>query len=145
MNNVEIDYSDDVLDSKDLCNRLEYLESIKDTRLDWMDAKREEMSDAEIDELENNEPEEFTDEMKEELESLEEAKNYISEWRNGTALINMEHWVKYCEGIIEEIGDVPQDLPQYIRNNIDWKGVADDLSNDYSTIDIMGNTFYYRD
>ena len=145
MNNVEIDYSDDVLNSKDLCNRLEYLESIKDTRLDWMDAKREAMSDAEIEELENNEPEEFTDAMKGELESLEEAKNYISDWRNGTALINMDHWVKYCEGFIEEIGDVPQDLPQYIRNNIDWKGVADDLSNDYSTIDIMGNTFYYRD
>ena len=145
MKNVEIDYSSDVLDSRELDDRLEYLTSIKDVRADWMESKREAMSDEEIDELENNEPEEFDDAMKEELESLEEAKNYISEWRDGNTLINMEHWAQYCKELVRDMDVLPKELPSYIENNIDWKGVADDLSNDYSTIDIMGNTFYYRD
>ena len=144
MKNVEIDYSDNMLDTRDLDERLDYLTGIKDVRADWMDAKREAMSDAEIDELENNEPEEFTDEMEKELAELEEAKSEISEWRDGKALIKDSHWVDFCREFVTDIGDLPSNLPIYIADNIDWEGVADDLSNDYGTIDIMGNTFYYR-
>ncbi len=144
MKNVEIDYSSDVLDSRDLDNRLDNLTSIKDTRLDWMDAKREAMSDVEIDELENNEPEDFTDEMEKELAELEEAKSEISEWRDGNTLVNMNYWTQYCKELVMDVGDMPKELPSYIGNNINWDGVAEDLSADYSTIDIMGSMFYYR-
>ena len=144
MKNVEIDYSSDVLDSRNLDERLDYLTSIKDTRLDWMDAKREAMSDEEIEELEDNEPKEFDDAMKEELEALEEAKDEIPEWRDGNTLVNMDYWAQYCKELVRDVGDMPKGLPSYIEDNIDWDGVADDLSHDYSTIEIMGNMFYYR-
>lgn len=144
MKNVEIDYSSDVLDSRNLDERLDYLTSIKDVRADWMDAKREAMSDEEIDELENNEPEDFTDEMEKELAELEEAKEEISEWRDGNTLVNMDYWAQYCKELVRDVGDMPKGLPSYIEDNIDWDGVAEDLSADYSTIEIMGNMFYYR-
>lgn len=144
MKNVEIDYSSNVLDTRELDERLDYLTSVKDVRADWMDAKRDAMSDEEIEELEDNEPEEFTDEMEKELDALEEAKSEVTEWRDGNTLVNLDYWTEYCKELTMEIGELPKNLASYIENNIDWDGVAVDLSVDYSTIDIMGNTFYYR-
>jgi len=144
MKNVEIDYSSNVLDTQELDERLDYLTSVKDVRADWMDAKRDAMSDEEIEELEDNEPEEFTDEMEKELDALEEAKSEVTEWRDGNTLVNLDYWTEYCKELTMEIGELPKNLASYIENNIDWDGVAVDLSVDYSTIDIMGNTFYYR-
>lgn len=73
-------------------------------------------------------------------EVRDEMSNYGAD-----TLINEDVWSEYARTLVEDMGDVDLDsIPGYIRNNINWDGVADDLQSDYSCIDIDGTTFYYR-
>jgi len=51
------------------------------------------------------------------------------------------------DGVRDYIKDLEEsslrDVSSAIANNIDWEGVIDDCMNDYSTIDIEGEAFYY--
>jgi DNA repair exonuclease SbcCD ATPase subunit len=76
-------------------------------------------------------------------------KQAYSELDNYGAISNQEQLIAesaftdYIQQFVNDCGDVP-DLPSYILLNIDWDGVASDLSVDYSQIEIDGNTFYFR-
>lgn len=64
--------------------------------------------------------------------------------RNQECLISDSHFEDYCRQLVEDIGDLPRDLPSYIENNIDWSGVADDIKMEYSSSEYEGTTYYYR-
>lgn len=82
----------------------------------------------------------------EELAQLQSIIDQVdtSAFDNQDTLINKSYFEDYCRELVEDIGAVPQNLPAYIANNIDWEGVAADLSVDYSTVKLGGVTFYYR-
>lgn len=63
---------------------------------------------------------------------------------NDEMLINEAYFTEYCAELCEEIGAVPKGTPDYITRNIDWEGVARELMQDYSEIEVDGVTFYYR-
>lgn len=44
--------------------------------------------------------------------------------------------VKHCYNLSE--------IPQFIKNNIDWTGIAEDMKQDYSEVEYQGNTYLYR-
>jgi hypothetical protein len=79
-----------------------------------------------------------------------EIKDFYDELENytichyGETVIREDYWVAYCEEMCKEVGDIPQNLPWYISDNIDWDGVADELSADYSTIQYQGCDYYVR-
>lgn len=104
-----------VIDSRDIIERIEELEG--------------------QDELEESE--------KEELALLKEFEDEnIPEWNDGAILIDSDYWVEYVKELLEDVGDIPRDLPHYIA--INWDKTADNISQDYSIITVNGNDWYYR-
>lgn len=84
-----------------------------------------------------------------ELDDLNDLKSEVEGYSGGEKLENVQfiyedYFTEYCQSLCEDIGDVPHDLPNYIRDNIDWSGVADDLRVDYSEIEYEGRTYLYR-
>ena len=73
-----------------------------------------------------------------------EASGYATDWKYGETLIHEDYFVDYCRQLVQDIGDLPKDLPSYIENNIDWDGVADDLKMDYTSVNFGGETYYVR-
>ncbi len=82
------------------------------------------------------------DELSALTELAEKAEGYSSDWRHGEALINESYWVEYVQELLQDIGDLPKDIPSYIE--IDWEKTADNIAADYMTVDWEGTSFYIR-
>lgn len=126
------------LDTRDLQARLEELES---EREDFQNT----VNDAEAGEEKQTAQEEldvWDAENLEELEALRELKDEVSEWDDGNTLIPEEDWIDYVQELLIDIGDLPSDLPWYIE--IDWDRTAENIAQDYGTVDYLGTTYYYR-
>ncbi|QIW91653.1 hypothetical protein vBAbaMD22_140 [Acinetobacter phage vB_AbaM_D22] len=102
-----------------------------------------------------SELDEDLEEDKEEIEKLETKKS------------NLESDIEHLDDVLDEVGDEHlicdsdlqsylkdfaeeiyyselQSMPSTLKSNIDWDGVANDLSGDYTEIDIDGNTYHFR-
>jgi len=121
----EIDNSMDYIDSRDILERIEDLESMKE---DWGE-EWDESSES--------------DELKNLLSIRDECEGY-GDWKYGETLIRRSEWVDYCQEFCIDVGYVSSELPGLIENNIDWKGVADDMEQDYMTIDFDGVEYLMR-
>lgn len=96
-----------------------------------------------IEELDSDELNEQIDNLIEsddatELVTLRELLTQVES--DGDTLINIEDWKNY---VIDEWQQVVEDshLPDFIKHNIDWQGVADDLSSQYTSIDFDGENY----
>jgi hypothetical protein len=107
---------DDVIDSRDVIERIEALQETSD-------------------------PEE-----KEELEILEElaeeASNYAADWVYGETLIRESYFTEYVMEMLSDIGDLPRDIPWYIE--IDEEKTAENIKQDYTEVDYDGVTYLIR-
>jgi len=126
------------LDTRDLQARLEELESeredFQNTVNDAEEGEEKQTAQEELDVWEGD--------NLEELEALRELKDKVSEWDDGNTLIPEEDWIDYVQELLIDIGDLPSDLPWYIE--IDWDRTAENIAQDYSTVDYLGTTYYYR-
>ena len=140
-----------IIDTRDLQERLEELEAKRDAIAEAIERRDEAEADETaspeafenaVEELEKLEADFDEDEQKElaELESLSEE---IYEWNDGAAMIPESEFVDYCQQLLEDIGDLPKDLPGYIA--IDWDRTADNLRADYSEVEYQGTTYLVRD
>ncbi len=124
-----IDNTKDIIDSRDVIERIEELET------EYEDFKEEQTDTWDESDLE-------------ELKALKavqnEAKDYAPDWSYGEALIRESYWVEYCEELCKDIGDLPEKLPWYIENHIDWDGVAEEIKMDYAEVDFDGITYFIR-
>lgn len=124
MRTLDISNDEDILDSRDIDARIAELEEMQDDD-DWKGS-----------------------EEKEELENLcrlrDDLEGYCSDWKYGVTLIRDSYFREYAEELVKDIGDLPKDLPWYIESNIDWKGVADDVRQDYTSGDFDGVTYWAR-
>lgn len=140
----EISNSDNVLDSRDIIKRIEYLAGLRD---DFQEDNN--LSDYEG---EGMNADELWDEWEQSDEGIElhileklasEAGN-AEDWSYGVTLIRDSYFEEYAEELVKEIGDLPKDLPWYIESNIDWKGVVEDIQQDYFSADFDGITYWVR-
>lgn len=148
-----------ILDTRDLRERLEELESEYDDLKTAVDDAEEAIQDLlevavepDPDVLEDAET--ALQEAKDSLQEFEESDDFkemkelldmseeISEWRYGDALIPADGWVDYVRDLVEDLGYISKDFPWWIE--VDWEKTADNISQDYSTIDYQGETYYYR-
>ncbi len=116
----EITNSADVIDSRDIIERIKYLE---------------------IDE------ENGTDEDKAELKALkelaEEAEGYCGDWKYGATLIRDSYFEEYAEQLAEDIGAI-QKGASWPNTCIDWEKAADELKQDYTCVDFDGVDYWVR-
>ena len=130
--NVQID--DDDGSDKDVLLEIETARDEHETaithQVNTVDELRSDISDIE-------------DELKPIKNFAEDGEGY-GDWENGETLIRESYFVDYAKELVQDIGDLPQELPAYIENNIDWDGVANDLLIDYTSLDFEGETYYMR-
>ena len=136
--------TDAVIDSRDVIARIEDLE---DALRDLEDAADDAADDsarapeilAEIDAWKAGED-------GQELNALQalaaEAADYADDWQHGATLISLEYWPTYAQELVEDIGDLPRNIPSYIV--IDWEATAGNLQADYTEVDFDGATYLVR-
>jgi hypothetical protein len=57
-------------------------------------------------------------------------------------LISEDYFTEYAKELVQDIGDLPRDIPSYLE--IDWDATAENIKVDYSIVEIAGDTYYYR-
>lgn len=114
-----VNNSMDVIDSRDVIERIEELEA-----------------DEERDEADS-----------EELAALKalanEAAGYASDWEHGETLIRDSYFAEYAEQLASDIGAIDRNA-NWPACCIDWERAAEMLQQDYTAVDFGGVTYWFR-
>jgi len=158
---MSFDLSENVIDSRDIIAEIERLESeIEDLETEKDDLEtdiaeiREETDLGEGDESladQYKRAAEIDDELadlKEELKPLkdieDQCEGYCDDWRHGASLISENYFTEYAEELACDCGMITGDSCAWPLNCIDWDVAADELKQDYTTVEIDDYTFYVR-
>jgi hypothetical protein len=134
-NTTEISSSDDIIDSRDVIARMEWLRSFCE------DENGEILTPETCPEENENmvEIEEYT-----KLAALaEDGENYSSDWTHGATLIRDSYFQDYAKDLAEDIGAIDRNA-SWPLGCIDWEAAADELKSDYSAIEFDGVTYWVR-
>jgi hypothetical protein len=78
------------------------------------------------------------------IETINNLENEVgSEFSDGVTLIDEDDFEDYCEEFVDDCYGL-RDVPQLIRNNINWSGIADDIKQDYTEVNFRGETYLFR-
>lgn len=136
------------IDTRELNDRLEELEALRDA----LDAAKESLAEAVTDEeKEAAESEvesatlEFGTDEQAELKEIEELRDETDsrEFRHGIQLIPCDEFEDYARQLAEDIGAIP-DNAQWPCTCIDWEQAAKELAADYSVVTFQGSDYYFR-
>ena len=131
----EITNSADIIDSREVIARIEYLTSMEN-----------QADSSEIPEDEDY-GEVMDDDMREELEALKElaadGETNLSDWEDGETLIRDSYFETYAEELADDIGAIDKDASWPICH-IDWEAAAESLQQDYIELDFDGVTYWAR-
>ena len=148
-----------IFDSRQLIEYKEYLESeILDAYIEWAedvnDHKEEDVEDLEIpdlfEEIEFIDEEAFTMPCEYIISEYNSIKDFCEElevygdFEHGEAIISEDYFEEYCEEYLKDCEYLPDNLPALIENNIDFKGIADDMKQDYTEAEYYGTTYLMR-
>lgn len=114
-----VDNTEDILDSRDIIERIEELENDED---------RDECDNLELEQL---------------RKLAEEGENYASDWKYGATLIRDSYFENYAQELAEDCGMIPRDLA-WPCSCIDWEQAARELKMDYTSIDFDGVEYWVR-
>jgi hypothetical protein len=111
--------SSDVIDSREVDDRIEDIEALPEESLD--------------------------DDDKAELALLVKLKDDVSsgEWKYGLTLIRDSYFEDYARQTADEIGAIDAKAG-WPCNCIDWAQAAEQLQQDYTTVEYDGITYWYR-
>jgi hypothetical protein len=112
-----IDNSADVIDSRDVIDR--------------------------IDNLDGTEDESEQEELKALLALQEEAQGYSEDWRYGSPLIRDSYFEAYAEELADDMGAIDRNAG-WPLTCIDWEKAADELKQDYTSVEFDGVTYWIR-
>lgn len=127
--NEEIYAGQDVIDSRDVIARIEYLQGLQE---------------------EAPEDEEVLSECEQaELAALEalagEAEGYAPDWHYGECLIHEGYFTEYIQELAEDCGYLQHAMAHdWPYRHIDWEAAADEAKMDYTAVDFDGETYYIR-
>lgn len=112
-----------IIDSRDVIDRIDELEAL------------------EADDEETFDPDD-ADELRQLREFADQGET-VPDWHHGEVLIREDYFEEYARQLAEDIGAIDRDAnwPLY---HIDWRAAADDLSQDYTIIEALGETWYIR-
>lgn len=131
MSNYNFDGTDDVFDSRDVIERI---------------AELEEIGTETNSEGTGFDPDRLCDEFREEYDALiafrDEAEQEFSEWTDGVTFVLDDYFTDYAMDMLEDVGYLPADLPEWIV--IDRDETADNVREDYTSIEFRGETYWAR-
>lgn len=138
------------MDSRDLIEQRDELkESVHASFVEQFPHYEEMTPDFDSILFEEEEIESWKEDWQDELDSIKEIddlENEVSssEWSHGISFVHEDEFEDYCEDMVIDCGYLPKDLPWWIKNHIDWSGVADEMRADYKEVKFERQTFYYR-
>ncbi len=154
----EISNAEDVIDSRDVIERIEELEDERESLVsDVTEAKEAyDQTDTEADDYDEIE-EKFTeaetalscwdrdngDELKALKALANEADGYASDWKYGESLIRDSYFTEYAQQLAEDIGAIDRNA-NWPNDCIDWDKAAEELQQDYTSVDFDGVTYWIR-
>lgn len=124
----DINNNQDIIDSSDVIERLEELESDRECA------------------IEDGTLAEWTDENGEEYDSLKalvEDASGSPDWEYGEALIRRSYFQDYAQELAEDCGMMPKDL-SWPCTCIDWEQAARELEMDYFSVNFGGVEYLIR-
>ena len=139
-----------MIDTRDLAEKREELQTdLVNSFNDYFDTELEDFDELikHIDNSDNEDVEEWKEDNSDDFDHIEEIdyiEDNISEFSFGATLIPVDDFTKYCEDMVNDCYDLGN-VPRFIKDNINWDGVASDLSVDYSEINYQGLIYLYRD
>jgi hypothetical protein len=138
-----IDNSADTLDSRDIIERLDDLNT---ERARWVEEQAgEEVSAADFPawaELWTSAHLDDAAELAALQRLAEEAEGYAEDWHHGEILIRDSYFTDYARELLEDCGTIPRDLPSWVE--IDWETTARNVRMDYTAVDFDGVTYWIR-
>lgn len=137
---------ENIIDSRDIIERLEELESEIQDALDELNEGQENQIDFNdfINSDEYDTPDQDTIDEYKALKALDEqGRGYAPDWTYGEALINEKYFTEYAEELADDIGAIDKKAG-WPLTHIDWNAAAEDLKQDYTEIDFDGTTFLVR-
>ena len=119
---MEINNSQNIIDSRDIIERIEELQ------------KREEEDQLDPDE-------------QDELEALQDlasqGENLSEDWSHGATLIRDSYFTQYAQELAEDIGAI-SNLTDWPARHIDWKQAVEELQIDYTTLVFDGVDYWAK-
>lgn len=129
-----IDNTKDIIDVSDIIERVKELEtSIQDYENEDGDLDLHDEHISQKDELEELRG------VLSELAGYGGDEQFEGDWYPST-LIHDSYFETAMDELLEDIGDIPRDLPCYLTITVDY----DALQQDYSSVDIGSETYWYR-
>jgi hypothetical protein len=117
----EITNREDIIDSRDIIARIEWLEDA---------AEAETIDDDERDELAA-------------LKAFAAEADSADDWQHGATLIRDSHFKEYAQGLADDIGAIDRNAT-WPANCIDWDEAADLLRQDYFSAEFGGVEYWVR-
>jgi hypothetical protein len=81
-------------------------------------------------------------------DNLRDTANEVAEvWENiqnnhGVTVVEASYRAEYAEDSARDWGALPDDMPDWLKNNIDWEAAADDMFDGSTNFDHNGTTYY---
>lgn len=154
MSSSDISNADDMIDSRDVIQRIAELE-------DERDALRDEVEQAVM--AHEDHPTEHTKDYAEaaqvaldawladcdtgialrDLLALQsEAEVYAPDWMHGATLVRDSYFERFAQQLAEDLGQLPEDT--WPLSCIDWEQAARELQADYTSVEYGGVTYWVR-
>lgn len=121
--------SADVLDSRDVIERIEELEGMEAAIEDLVAGSG----------LDDDEREE----LKDLREFAEEASGYAEDWLHGETIIADSYFTEYAQQLADDIGAIDWNA-SWPLTYIDWERATDALKQDYTEVTLRGVDFWIR-
>ena len=137
------------IDTRDLAEKRDELQTdLVNSFNDYFDTELEDFGDliSYIDNSDNEDVEEWRDDKVydfEHINEINELEDETTEFPFGETLIPEDDFTEYCEDMVEICYNL-KDVPDFIKYNINWDGVASDLEVDYSSVTYQGVSYLVR-
>ena len=162
---AEITNREDVIDSREIIDRIDYLEDERTALSDKLDEAQEAFNEYNPpeDEWDSNKADELKTTIKDAQEALTEwdesdegqelksltalqddAEGYSEDWKHGSTLVRDTYFQDYTEELASEISDYNPNKVSWPMNCIDWEKAADELKQDYTCVDFDGVEYWTR-
>ncbi len=141
--------SNNILDSRDLEQELvDLLEEFNDWKSNLTDEQIHELAEkigcAVIDLTEQDFLWEWDCSEGERITAIRDLKEEIYGWKDGVTFVKDSYFEEFAEDEADQLGLV-NDRWQWPYNCIDWSKAADQLKDDYSSVEFDGLTYWYKD
>lgn len=145
----EVQEGDDIIDSRDVIERIRQLEDERDYIKDQLDeVEQTEPIDVEKklkleQELKDFDEDEDLGGQLRKLKKLESECENEGDWKYGMTLIADHYFEQHARNEAEELCDMKQ-ASEWPLNCIDWERAARELQHDYSSVEFGETTYWYR-